>query len=299
MDLSHRIFIIVPTFKETSLVSDFLENWKKIHSANCEIIICNANPDDETSELILKTCSSYPHRLREARGNPSLYWTGLVKLGLEMVANELRDEDLLMLTNIDVGFDEDPLPPLLKVIDSQKNTQAAAVAVGANGKVLSAGIQVKSWILSVNRHLFQGLEETAIPLNQLIPANYLPTRFLLFPSRALKEAGLPDAKHLPHYGADYEYTNRMRLAGYQPLIVTASRVRNVHLNTGFKTFEQKTTLRQRLRALFDIKSTLNLKYRFWFLWLTYPPLLRPFGLISTLLKIAIEVLLSGRRIFRV
>jgi hypothetical protein len=75
-------------------------------------------------------------------------------------------------------------------------------------------------------------------------------------------------------------------------------VENIEKNTGFKTFQQKTNFYQRISKIFDKKCTYNLKYRFWFVWLTYPRGTRLIGLITHFSKIFIEILVGGHRLKR-
>jgi hypothetical protein len=113
---------------------------------------------------------------------------------------------------------------------------------GGAGKVTSSAVVVRSWALSLNRHLGEGQELGELPIDACLEATYLPTRFLLVPVKALREGHFPAEAQLPHYCADYEYTNRLRRAGYAPILFTGAHAALVEENTGFDTFLTKTSL---------------------------------------------------------
>lgn len=296
--MDRQLFVVVPTFKELSFVEGFFASWRQVSSVACTLVVCNANAVDETSAMIESLDSDYPHSVVELAGHAGLYWSGLVELGLQYVVKSAAPCDLCLLTNIDVGFQNDPIRPLVEANNENPSSQLSALALNSKGRLLSAGIQVKSWCFSLNKHLFEGCRLDEIDRDSLVSATYLPTRFFAFPVRAIKVAGFPNSRRLPHYAADYEYTNRLRLAGFQPYVHTGTVVLNVEKNTGFKSFEKETAFGQRVRNLFNLKCTYHLPTRFWFVWLTYPPLSRLPGLISSMAKILVEVIIGGHRLGR-
>lgn len=298
MAYTRYLYIVVPTFCETDFVKTFLESWARVNSVIGKIFVCNGNPGDETSKLIERVGTGYPHTVIEVRGHPNLFWSGLVEMGLKQVQEVAQPNDLCLLMNIDISFQVDPLPGMLRILSVDYRQQIAALVRGSDGRFLSAGVAVRSWCMSRNKHLFQGIRGEDVDRHKLVAATYLPTRFVLFPAQALSDAGLPSTCKLPHYGADYEFTNRLRLHGFKPYVFTGAVVHNVETNTGFKTFQQKTSLRQRLSSCFELKCPYNLKRRFWFVWLTYPARTRIPGLVTHFIKIFVEILLGGHSLRR-
>lgn len=291
-----RIHVVVPTFRESDLVPAFLESWAGIVDHEVEIYLVNARPGDETSEIARSWSGRC--RVREIEGNPALFWTGLVSLGLRAVAEEARGHDAFVLTNIDVTFSGDPLGAMLRLAGGLEGRQIAIPVAGTGGRILSAGVRVRSWALSLNRHLFDGTPQAELPEGQVIEATYLPTRFLLAPARALLEGHFPDADRLPHYCADYEYSDRLRRHGYRPCVVTGPVARIAEENTGFDTYLRRTTLGARIRGLSDIKCPYNARYRYRFVRAVYPRWALLPGMASHFAKILVEVGLGGRSLDR-
>ncbi|MAS95544.1 MAG: hypothetical protein CMO55_20275 [Verrucomicrobiales bacterium] len=290
------VHVVVPTFRETDLVSEFLNSWEKVDDRAIRVYVVNGNPGDETSDLIQSWSGKAD--VQEICGSPVLYWTGLVCLGLRKVAEEASSDDLFVLSNIDVRFDGDPIAALRKRFDSFDGKQVTVPVVGGGGKVLSAGVVVRSWALSRNRHLFDGIAEEELPKSESLGATYLPTRFLVCSVSALKKGLFPAEEALPHYTADYEYTNRLRLSGYEPVIYTGVRVRISEENTGFDTYLLKTSLWSRLKRINDIKCAYNFCFRYRFVRLTYPLKTQVPGMVTHFAKIFVEILFGGKQIDR-
>ncbi|MBL9157838.1 MAG: hypothetical protein JNJ70_10220 [Verrucomicrobiales bacterium] len=290
------VHVVVPTFRESGLVGPFLESWDGVRSVDLALHVVNGNPDDETSTLLSEWQGR--HSVTEHRGHPGLFWTGLVALGLREVARVAGEGDFFLITNIDVRPAGDPLSAILAQVPSPEGHQVAIPVTGSGGKVSSSAVVVRSWALSLNRHLGEGQTLDEMPRDACLAATYLPTRFLLVPAKALSEGLFPDEVNLPHYCADYEYTNRLRLAGYAPLLFTGAHATLVEENTGFDTFLAKTSLWSRIRKAWDIKCPYNLRYRYRFVRLVYPRAAFLPGLCSHFAKIFLEIALGGHQLRR-
>lgn len=161
---------------------------------------------------------------------------------------------------------------------------------------MSSGVKVVSWFLTLNRHPLAGLPAASLPEGALIPVDFLPARCTLIPYAAVAEAGLVAERELPHYCADYEYTNRLRKLGYQPYIFTGVRVRLDAEHTGTHVFYRRVPFCKRMGCLFSIKSPSNPACRARFVKLVYPRYAWPSAMILYLLHSLGEVLLGGARI---
>jgi GT2 family glycosyltransferase len=290
-----RVHVVVPTFRETVLAASFLERWSQSGSKP-RLILVNGDPGDATSDLV----AAWRDRVEvvEVAGNPDLYWSGLTALGLREVAATADEGDFFLLTNIDVRPEGDPLHAILEGVDGLERRQVTIPVVGGDGRIVSAGVEVRSWCLSLNRHIGDGLSPGDLPARSCLPATYLPTRFLLAPVKALRDGLFPDEIHLPHYCADYEFTNRLRWRGYEPVVFTGAAASLSEENTGFDTYLAPTTLRERLARTRDIKCPYNFRYRFQFVRLTYPAVVFLPGLISHFAKIFLEIAFGGRNLQR-
>lgn len=308
-----KIHVVVPIFRETDLLESFLKSWEGVRSAPVRLLVVNGDPGDSASRWIAdymtkgRRDGSKGRRdgcgselvVEEVPGNPELFWTGLVCLGLERVAEDAEEGDFFVLTNVDVNFSGDPIEAIRGAVPNLGGKQVSLATVTGKGGVHSSGVVVRSWILSLNRHLLEGMaEEDLVGTGEELPATYLPTRFLFCPTAALKAGHFPDADRLPHYCADYEYTNRLRLNGYAPVVFTGARIRLHESNTGFDTFLKETDLRSRIARAWDIKCPYNFRYRYRFVKLVYPAIAFYPGLLSHFAKIFLEIVFGGRKMQR-
>jgi GT2 family glycosyltransferase len=285
-------FVVVPTFKEEHKVVQLLECFSRVRSDRIRIVIVNGNPGDETSRRL---DGWRDKRALEIRGNPDCFWSGLVNLGLRYVLQCSEEKEFVIIMNADVEFDHDVLEPLIAKARQTANCQLAAVTIGEQ-RVLSSGVKVVSWSLTINRHPLAGSPPADLPADTLIPVDFLPTRCTLIPFEAVARAGLIAEVQLPHYGGDNEYTNRVRRLGYQPYIYTGACVRVDTANTGTDVFHRRVSLAKRIRSLFSIKSTANPLCRLRFVRLVYPWYAWPSAMLLYTMRSFVEVLFGGAAI---
>ncbi len=296
MESRPQVHVVAPTFREAGLIPSFLEAWSRVEGADLTLWVSNAEPGDATSGILSQWQGPVP--VREIPGDPALFWSGLTELGLREVAAAAAETDFFLITNVDVRPHPDNLTKIFSAVSDPEHLQVAIPVVGGAGTILSAGVQVQSWALSVNRHLGEGLSPTAFAEGGGGRATYLPTRFLLVPVAALKQGIFPNTAELPHYCADYEYTNRLRLAGFEPTVFAGTHAELSEKNTGFDTFLMPTSLRERLARIDDIKCPYNFRYRYRFVKLTYPAWAFVPGLVTHFAKIFLEIAMGGRRLRR-
>jgi GT2 family glycosyltransferase len=282
-------FVVVPTFREKDKVLALLRSFQHVQDLSLRVLIANGNPGDETSAVLREWKDS---RVVELSGHPGLFWSGLVNLGLEHAVHPEANQEFVILMNADVEFTYDVISPLVAMARATPNAQLAAVTVSGE-RVVSSGVRVASWFLTLNRHPLAGSPADSIPQDALIAVDFLPTRCTLIPLAAVRQAGFIAQKDLPHYGADYEYTNRLRKLGYQPFIYTGARVRLDAKNTGNNVFHKRLSLGIRLRSLFSIKSPSNPIYRLRLIRLSYPLYAWPSAMFLYTLRSLVEVLLGG------
>jgi GT2 family glycosyltransferase len=284
--------VIVPTFKERPKVEKLLRSFDRVADPTIQLLIVNGNPGDETTAYLRQMRNP---RAIEIPGDPALFWSGLVNLGLEHVLKQENHPEFVIIMNVDVQFDTDILTPLIAKARATPNAVLAAVTV-AGRNIVSSGVKVESWWLMVNRHPLAGMRPEELPGDALVPVDFLPARCTLIPFAAAAKAGLIAEHALPHYGGDNEYTNRLRRLGFTPYIFTGSHVRLDASNTGHSVFHKPLSLRARVGCLFSIKANYNPLYRLKFVQLAYPWYSWPSAMFLCLLRSALEVVLGGETI---
>ena len=107
----------------------------------------------------------------------------------------------------------------------------------------------------------------------VIPVDFLSGRGTLIPVEAFHKVGLYDFAHLPHYGADYEFSHRAKKKGYNLFVNYKSIVVNQIESTDIDNDRHFFNWSGLLKKLFSKGSPFCIRYRWNFARLTCPKLL--------------------------
>ena len=289
------IYICVPTFKETNSIISFFTSIEKLNYSNITVVIVNACPGDETSIFIQKIIKIYNFSILELHGNEKEYWSATVNRGLIKILQLGKSTDFILICNSDIIFEHGSLENFDQIKDLFQNFQIGALTI-SNNIVVSSGVIVLSWLLTLNKHIFCGLNYDIIPKNKLFEVNYLPTRFLLVSIENVRKIGIMKYQLLPHYGADYEFSLRLSKNGCRPFLYTGIAISSNRENTGLNIYVKETILLDRVKNFFSIKNPSNPYYRSIYILLSYPLYSIPTALLAYLLRSIIETILSGKQI---
>lgn len=292
------IYICVPTYKETNAIILLIESIVNLNYTNITVVVINAYPGDETSFFIKKNINKYNFILLELAGNESEYWSATINRGLIKILEIGKPNDFILICNADIIFEKANFHFFDQYKHLLYNFQIGALTI-SNNIVVSSGIKVYSWLFTINKHIFHGINYDKIPQNKLFEVDYLPTRFLLVSIENVKKSGIIKSKFLPHYGADYEFSLRLSKNGCRPFLYTGITISSNRNNTGLSGYVKKTTLSNRFKNLFSIKNPSNPYYRSIYIILAYPFYSIPTALLAYLLRSLIETLFSGNLIKKI
>jgi GT2 family glycosyltransferase len=285
----------IPTYRESSKVVTYLKSCRLVKYRPFKIVIVNANPGDETSEIIDREKFLVDYEIIEVYGKSKEFWSATVNRGLKQALEIANSNDYILISNIDIEFEKDIVSPLVEKLLEDEKRQVSALCI-SKGVAISSGVKVKSWITTSTYHPFSGTEQFQIPKNWLEKVNYLPTRSLLVPVEAIRKNGLIAQHCLPHYGADYEFSRRLAKAGYTPFIYTGAWVEVDSENTGKSVYSRTSSFSSRLFNLASIRNPSNPWYRTIFVVLVYPWYSWPAAITAYLLRTLIEVFFDKERI---
>lgn len=295
MNNSFKVFICIPTYREPQKVLKLLNSCSHIRYRPFQIVIVNANPGDKTSEIIKNKQNTIDYEITEIQGEPSEFWSATVNRGFKEILKLSKKEDWILLMNVDVEFNNDIVELLIKKAIEQGDCQISALSLSKK-YVISSGVRVKSWLLSLTHHPYAGYKLDQVKPDELIPVDYLPTRCLLFPVKSINNSELIAEKLLPHYGADYEFTHRLSMNKYKPFIYTNVWVEVDTNNTGESVYSQEKNILQRVSNIMSIKNPSNPKFRVIFVLLVYPLYAIPTAIFFYLARTFLEVSLGGKKI---
>jgi len=163
-------------------------------------------------------------RLTVVRAGAELWWTGAMNAGLERILASAGDEDAVLTINDDVEIGPDFLGALVAATARQPRALVGSACVDLRiGRLRYADLQLDVLAaLVVSRHAGRSTDE--LPPGGALPCDVLSCRGTLIPVRAFRDVGLFDARRLPHYTADYEFSWRARRAGYRLVCAADARV---------------------------------------------------------------------------
>jgi len=263
-----KIFVAIPVYNRRELTRKCLLDLFAQSYRNFEVVICDDGSTDGTSEMIK---NEFP-KVVLLKGDGSLYWSGGYNRCLEYIFDRADDDDYVLSLNNDVEFEQDYFARLL--VAAKDNPDSLVMSAACNkdnpGKPLVSGYNMNLVTMRPGR-----VYRTE-PNAQYGSVNSVYGRGLLIPVNLAKKAGLADEKRFPMVG-DHDLSLRYHKLGIRAIIAYGAKIytgpsyTNEHYfkNYSFENFFKYIT---------DIRSTGNLKYRFWAIVKNRPLLLIPANL---------------------
>jgi GT2 family glycosyltransferase len=296
--------IILPVHNRVNVTLNFLEHLTKQTTQNFEVYVIDDGSTDKTSERVTETFSNRLD-LHLLRGNGELWWTGATYLGIEEALKSAADDDCIVMMNDDVTFDPDFFEKAQQIFRKYPKFVFSPLIVDDrdHDTICKSGAIMKAWPLALSYRPLEGRklsERKSFP--EITEVDFLRAQATFVPVRTVHDIGNVEAKLLPHYHADSEYSYRARQAGYRVVIH-----RDLHLyhtvgSTGsFNAFHAKLSLHDFWKSLSDIKSVNALKYKVNFARLTCPTIYFIPFMVSDTIKVflrSLGMIIFGERIVR-
>jgi len=279
---------IIPTYKEKTKIENLLESFDSVSYEHLYILIVNANYFDETSILIKEKNDP---RVIEIQATATDFWSATINKGLDYILDSKFNGsfEYIIIMNSDITFNHDIFSKTASIIEGTKRKIVGAFTE-SEGKILSSGVMVMSWLFAINKHPYAGLELSLLPPNISIAVDYLPTRFIAIPKEVFDCNLRANAKKLPHYCADYEFTHRLKKMNYELTIFSNLVVHLDKNNTGLDPFLNRIPFQMKISMFTSVKSHTNLLYRTRFVLLTHPKYSIPTAVLVYAIKAIIEIM---------
>jgi len=264
-----NLFIVIPVHNRKHFTRDCLLSLRKQTFQNFTTVVIDDGSTDGTSEMIQK---EFPEVvLLHSDGN--LWWTGATNLGVEYALSQAFQNVYILTFNNDTVVRRDYIQTLLNSVSKYPRSLIGSISVSNKDEsiVVDAGIRI-NWFTAKYTNLADGRSYNDILREGSLiqKVDVLPGRGTLIPVEVFRKVGLYDFKRLPHYGADYEFSRRANMKGYNLLINYKAVVISDVQMTGLNNRVNKLKWRDLIRSFFSIRSTNNLKYRWNFARLCYP-----------------------------
>ncbi len=169
--------------------------------AHHPVIVVDDGSTDGTPEQIRK---QYPGVML-LQGDGNLWWTGAIALGMDYALGHHPDAAIVWL-NDDMTLAADFIEQLQTVV---KIAEAQGAIVGG----VVSDRNDPDWLAFSGLSQGKPIRRLSQCTEPLIPADTLNGNIVIIPHTAAQTLGLPDSRRFPHYGGDYEYTERAKQRG--------------------------------------------------------------------------------------
>lgn len=249
------IYAVIPVFNRLSLTQALIRCLRcQILNHPMRILVVNDGSTDDTKDWLAKQDD-----IVVLDGDGTLFWGGAVDLALRYLEISTESGDWVLLMNNDTTVSENFVQYLLDTA-----LKHAPVAVGSvlrheanHSLLLSVGVKINSWRLWTSDILNSEIQKNT---DNVVEVDALSGRGVLFPIKALAEAGGMRPIVLPHYLADYEMSVRVRKSGCK-LFVSLDAA--VYSSDEYGNTTRASSLWKRL---FSVKSPLYLPALLVFWW---------------------------------
>lgn len=249
------IHVIIPTFNRLNYTIICLNSlMRQCNYKELNIIVVDDASTDGTKEYIKKF---FP-KISILEGTGSFFWGGAIHSGIDYVLKIGKPKDWILLLNNDVELSSDAILNLIKISKKiKRKALVGSLAVNAKDKetVIKSGTIVESWFFNKTNHIYEGKKLRQISIKNPIKVDFLTGRCLLHPIEIFKRVKNYDSRKFNHYGADDEFSMRVKKFGYSTLLCPSS---IIFLSDNKFDLNKKRSIKSFYNHFFSIRSSSNI-----------------------------------------
>ncbi|MDD2800116.1 MAG: glycosyltransferase family 2 protein [Methylobacter sp.] len=274
------IWICIPVFNRIALTLKCLSTLNAQTHKNFTVVICDHGSTDGTSERIKL---DFPDVV-VINADSTLWWTGAINFCVSYVLQHAAASDYLLTLNNDTELPANYLSELAAYSSKYPHAVLSSVVYDiATGKIFKIG-ERQNWLTARAVAVTFEYDHLADEEN-IIEVTHASGRGAMFPVAAFRQLGLYDQQHLPHYGADDDFSHKVRRAGFPIYVCKSCRVFG-HVEVNRMTIARNQfSLTRFIEYLTSIRSAANLKVRWWYGWNNCPKVLFPSYIVLDVLRI--------------
>ena len=193
------VYIIIPVHNRKEFTRNCLRSLQRQTLADrLRIIVVDDGSEDGTDEML---ATEFPEVI-VLHGDGNLFWTAAINMGIRH-ALALGAEYVLTINNDTVAF-ENFLEQMLFWANLAPDSLLGALDINIKTEKPYYGGERVDWKWSTSRYLLNELREE--DQKGIHEVSLYPGRGLLIPKIVFETIGLFEEKKLPHYLADYDFT---------------------------------------------------------------------------------------------
>ncbi len=268
-----KVFVVIPVFNRLKYTKECLDSVFEQKYKNFKVILIDSASTDGTLSYVRR---KYP-KVTIIEGRSDWWWTRATCEGIKKALREAKASDYILALNNDCFVDPSYLNRILATARNNKDSIVGSLCVEAKNRnsVVEAGIKLdwkKGQVIPLTQKY--GTDRKKYRGAGLITnSDALPGKGTLIPARVILKLGGFNYRRLPHYLADYEFTNRAKKKGYK-LIVDPKAVVYHHweaTGNGFSLSRNRYSYKEAYELVFGRKSMNNLIDWINFVLLVCPP----------------------------
>lgn len=216
------IHVITPVHNRVEITRAFIDDLcRQSTDEEITIYIINDGSTDGTSQMLAEKADDAPSgvAINVITGDGNWWWARSMNAGIDECVKSAALDDVVVFMNDDIRVPSDALKMLCTISREQLAIVAAQVnEVDNEERVLDRGALLDERFLAL-----QPIDRDG-ELPDLVPVDIASGRTTAFPASIFLNGLRVDAKRLPHYVADIEFSVRARGQGFPILLSTTARV---------------------------------------------------------------------------
>lgn len=290
-----NLYFCVPTFKELESVKRFVDSVSMLDLQGfpVTVVIANSGFHDETS-VFIKSLPVSQIDILELHGNSDEFWGAAVNRSFDSVVSLSQSpDDVVILCNVDIVFDQDTIAELLKVYLANNKSCVGSMGYFDN-RIISSGVVCSSPFYGFNKHPYAGSAHDFTAAELSIDCDFLPGRLMAFSILYLNDGLRIDSANFPHYHADYVFSYDLRRRGASLKLALKSRFYSDRENTGDSPFVGNNNVVDRIRGTFSLRSSSNPRYKIRFISRVTERRYKALAFLVAMVKSGLEISLGQR-----
>lgn len=255
------IHIAIPVFNRKAYLKGCLESLRAQTNQDFKVIVTDDGSTDGTGEMLR---TEFPE-VTVLQGDGNLWWTGAINMAVSHALELCDESDLILVLNDDLVVPETYIENFYALAAKYPDALIGSVVTDIHNRdlIASGGVKI-NWLTGKVRGINEGKSLASFAKGYVRDdVSYLTGRGVLIPSKVFRELGIYNNKHYQQCG-DTELPRRAQKAGYKLLVSYDVPVYSYVKDAGHINHLDKYSLKVLKKYYFDVRSNMNLRYRFWF-----------------------------------